>query len=497
MNYRMIFHTTGKVALVLAALLVIPMILSACLLEACWWAFAITIGISLVVGLVLLLCLKPKSNVFFSREGLIIVSLAWIYVSLIGALPFVISGAIPSYIDALFETASGFSTTGATILQGEQIETMAKGLLFWRSFTHWIGGMGVIVFVMALVSGASDRSMHILRAEMPGPTVDKIVPKARTTAKILYLIYIGFTVIEIIALIIAGMPIFDAVVHAFGTAGTGGFGIRADSIASYSPACQWIITVFMLLFGVNFNLYYLMIMRKFRSAFSSRELWIYCGIIVVSITAISINITKQLSYTQTVGDGIRHAAFQVAAFLTTTGYSTIPASSSVNALPIFTKGLLFLLMFIGGSAGSTAGGLKVSRVALLGCAIRKELKRVLNPRNTNAVKFEGKVVSDEVLHGVTSYFALYMIIIAVTFIVLCFDPVTKLSADSVMSAVETNITAAVSCVNNIGPAYGFAASGYYMYNWLSKLVLTIAMILGRLEIYPLLLACSPLTWIKR
>ena len=232
MNYRMIFHTTGKVALVLAALLVIPMILSACLLEACWWAFAITIGISLVVGLVLLLCLKPKSNVFFSREGLIIVSLAWIYVSLIGALPFVISGAIPSYIDALFETASGFSTTGATILQGEQIETMAKGLLFWRSFTHWIGGMGVIVFVMALVSGASDRSMHILRAEMPGPTVDKIVPKARTTAKILYLIYIGFTVIEIIALIIAGMPIFDAVVHAFGTAGTGGFGISADSIAS-------------------------------------------------------------------------------------------------------------------------------------------------------------------------------------------------------------------------------------------------------------------------
>lgn len=490
MNYRMIFHTTGKVALVLAALLVIPMILSACLLESCWWAFAITIGVSLIIGLVLVLCLKPKSNVFFSREGLIIVSLAWIYVSLIGALPFVISRAIPSYIDALFETASGFSTTGATILTGDQIENMAKGLLFWRSFTHWIGGMGVIVFVMALVSGASDRSMHILRAEMPGPTVDKIVPKARQTAKILYLIYIGFTVLEIIALIIAGMPVFDAVVHAFGTAGTGGFGIRADSIASYSAACQWIITVFMLLFGVNFNLYYLMIMRKFRSAFSSRELWIYGGIIVVSITTVAINITKQLPYTQNVGDGIRHAAFQVAAFLTTTGYSSIPASSSVNALPLLTKGVLFLLMFIGGSAGSTAGGLKVSRVALLGCAVRKELKRILNPRNQSAVKFEGKVVSDEALHSVTSYFALYILIIAVTFVFLSFDPATELS-------VEANITAAVSCVNNIGPAYGVAASGYYMYNWLSKLVLTIAMILGRLEIYPLLLACSPLTWIKR
>ena len=494
MNYRMIFHTTGKVALVLAALLVIPMILSASLLESCWWAFAITIGVSLIIGLVLVLSLKPKSNVFFSREGLIIVSLAWVYVSLIGALPFVISRAIPSYIDALFETASGFSTTGATILTGDQIENMAKGLLFWRSFTHWIGGMGVIVFVMALVSGASDRSMHILRAEMPGPTVDKIVPRARTTAKILYALYIGLTIAEIIALIIAGMPVFDSVVHAFGTAGTGGFGIKADSIASYNAACQWIITVFMILFGVNFNVYYLLLMRKFRSAFSSRESWIYGGLIIVSVTVVAINITNtnnpDLLYAKSVGDGIRHAAFQVASFLTTTGYSSIPASSSLNALPLLTKGLLFVLMFIGGCAGSTAGGLKVSRVALLGCAVRKELKCVLNPRNANAVKFEGKIVSEETLRGVTAYFGLYMFIIVATFLVLCFDGAEGLS-------VEANITAAVSCVNNIGPAYGKVASGYYMYNPLSKLVLTLAMILGRLEIYPLLLACSPLTWTKR
>lgn len=490
MNYRMIFHTTGKVAIVLAVLLVIPMVLALCLSEACWWAFAITIGISLVIGLVLTLCLKPKTDVFFSKEGLIIVSLAWIYVSMIGALPFVISGAIPSYIDALFETASGFSTTGATILIGEQIEGMAKGLLFWRSFTHWIGGMGVIVFVMAIVSGATDRSMHILRAEMPGPTVDKIVPRARSTAKILYLIYIGMTVLEIIALIIAGMPIFDSVVHAFGTAGTGGFGIKADSIASYNAACQWIITVFMILFGVNFNVFYLLIMRKFRSAFSSRELWIYTGIIVVFTTAIAINITNQMNFTQGANDGIRHAFFQVASFVTTTGYSTIPSSSSINELPQLTKGLLFLLLFVGGCAGSTAGGLKISRIALLCCAVRKELRRIIHPRHANAIKFEGKAVTDETLHGVTSYFALYMFIIAALFVILSFDPNPELS-------VEANISIAASCVNNVGPAFGVASNGCYMYSWLSKLAMTFAMMFGRLEIYPLLLTLSPLTWIKK
>ncbi|MCM1194618.1 MAG: TrkH family potassium uptake protein [Corallococcus sp.] len=490
MNYRMIFNTLGKVGVMLSVLLAIPMILSACLAESCWWAFAITIGISLVIGLVLMLCLKPKSNVFYSKEGLIIVSLSWVYVSLIGALPFVISRAIPSYIDALFEITSGFSTTGATILTGDQIESMAKGLLFWRSFSHFIGGMGVIVLVMAVLSGTSDRSMHILRAEMPGPTVDKIVPRAHSTAKILYLIYVGLTVAEIIALIIAGMPIFDSVVHAFGTAGTGGFGIKADSVASYNPACQWIITVFMLLFGVNFNVYFLLIVRKFRSAFASRELWIYAGIVIVATTAIAINITNQLPFTQSVSDGVRHSVFQVASFLTTTGYSTVPASSSINAFPLLSKGLLFILMFIGGCAGSTAGGLKISRVALLGCAVKKELRRVLNPRNANAVKFEGKIVSDETMHGVTNYFAVYMFVIAVTFVLLCFDPAEGLSA-------ESNITAAVSCVNNIGPAYGVAASGYYMYSWFSKLVMTLAMLVGRLEIYPVLLAFTPMTWIKR
>ena len=490
MNYRIIFNTLGKVALVLAALLVLPMVLAACLSESCWWAFAITIGISASVGVILLFALKPKDKVFFSKEGLIIVSLAWIYVSAVGALPFVISGAIPSYIDALFETTSGFSTTGATILTGERIESMAKGLLFWRSFTHWIGGMGVIVLVMAVMTGVSERGMHVLRAEMPGPTVDKIVPRARSTAKILYLLYIGFTVVEIIALIIAGMPLFDSVVHAFGTAGTGGFGIKADSIASYNPACQWIITVFMVLFGVNFNLYYLLLLRKFRSAFSSRELWIYGGVIVVSVVIVTINITGNLPFTQTAGEGIRYAAFQVVSFMTTTGYLTVPASSSINDFPLLSKGLLFLLMFIGGCAGSTAGGLKVSRVALLFCSFKKELRRIIHPRNANAVRFEKKVISDDTLRSVNCYFGIYILIIAVVFFILCFDPVVNLT-------LEENLTAAVSCLNNIGPAYGLAANGYYMYSWLSKLVLTFAMVLGRLEIFPLILTFSPSTWLKK
>lgn len=506
MNYRIVFSTLGKVALVLSALLVLPLIIAAALGEQCWWAFAITIGISLVVGFPLMFALKPKNTVFFSREGLITVSLAWIYVSLIGALPFVISGAIPSYIDALFETTSGFSTTGATILTGEQIEGMAKGLQFWRSFTHFIGGMGVIVLVMAVMAGASDRSMHILRAEMPGPTVDKIVPKARSTAKILYLIYVGLTVTEIIALIIAGMPVFDAVVHSFGTAGTGGFSIRADSIASYNNACQWIIIVFMFLFGVNFNLYFLMIMRRFRSAFCSRELWIYCGIVVASTVIMAVNVTNQLPFTQGASDGIRQSFFTVMSFTTTTGYSAIPASSSLNDLPLLTKGLLFVLLFVGGCAGSTAGGLKVSRVALLCCAVRKELRRILHPRNANAIKFEGKTVSDETLHGTTSYFGLYMLLIVCTFVVLCCDwnvaALAKLAHTDpgyveYGKLIESNLTMAISCVNNVGPSFGFASSGCYMYSWLSKLAMTFAMMFGRLEIYPLLLTLSPLTWIKK
>ncbi len=490
MNYRVISKNFGSVSVLLGCLLLLPMVVSLCYQESCWWTFLVTGAFAVVVGLPLMLCVKPKNQVIFSREGFIIVSLSWIWVSLVGAVPFVISGAIPSYLDAFFETVSGFTTTGATILTGDQIEGMAKGLLFWRSFTHWIGGMGVIVFVMAVFTGSSERSMQILRAEMPGPTVDKIVPRARSTAKILYLLYIGFTVLEIILLVFGGMPVYDSIVHAFGTAGTGGFGIKADSIAGYNAFCQWVIAIFMILFGINFNLYYLILLRKFRTAVSSRELWIYCGVIIVSSTVISINIFSQLPYTENVGDTIRFAVFQVASFLSTTGYSTIPSSSNLNNLPLLSKGILFLLMFIGGCAGSTGGGLKVSRIALLFCAIKRSLRKTLHPRNANVVRFEGKPISDEMLNSVTSYFAIYVVILLVTFLLLCFDPCAELSLDA-------NLSAAVSCLNNIGPAFGVASSGYYMYSGFSKIVMSVAMLLGRLEIYPIILFFAPTTWIKK
>lgn len=495
MNYKVIFNTIGKIAIVLAMLLIIPTVLALALGETSWWALLATVGISLFIGLVFTFAIRPKTRAIFSKEGLIIVALSWIYVSAIGALPFVTSGAIPNYIDAFFETCSGFSTTGATILEGARIDAMYqtdKALLFWRSFTHWIGGMGVIVFLMAFESGSSNRGMHVLRAEMPGPTVDKIVPRARSTAQILYLLYIGFTAVEIVALLIAGMPVFDSFVHSFGTAGTGGFGVRSDSIASYNAACQWIITVFMVLFGINFNLYYLWILGKFKSAFKSTELWIFVGVIIAATAAVSVDLTlSELPFAQNAHDAVRHSAFQVASFISTTGFSSIPATAGdINIFPLFSKGVLFLLMFIGGCAGSTGGGLKVSRVALLCLAVKKELRRVLHPRNANAVKFEGKTVSEERLNGVARYFGLYMLILAAATVLLCLDGGKGLT-------IESNITAAVSCLNNIGPAYGVVAGGYYMYNWFSKLLLSFAMLIGRLEIYPILLTFAPSTWIRR
>lgn len=490
MNFRMIFNTLGKASVALACLLVLPMVTSAICQETSVWAFAITIGIALAVGVVLLLAFKPKNKLIFSREGFVIASLVWIYFSLVGALPFVLSGAIPNYIDAFFETVSGFTTTGASILTGAQIEAMSKGLLFWRSFTHWIGGMGIIVFVMVFATGSQDRSMHILRAEMPGPTVDKILPRARDTAKMLYLIYIGMTALLTILLLCGGMSFFESLLHAFGTAGTGGFGIKADSVASYSPYCQWVITIFMFLFGVNFNVYCLLALRRFKSALSSQELKLYTGIALVTTVTITINLLTTVSYAQNFGDALRYASFQTIAFLTTTGYSNIPASTNVNLWPELSKGLLLLMMFVGGCAGSTGGGFKVSRVAMLGCAVKKEIRRLLHPRSANVVKFEGKVLTDETLQSVCGYFIVYVLVMVGAFVLLCFDPNTNLT-------FETNFTATLSCINNIGPAYGEAVGGFFVYSQFSKVVLSIAMLFGRLEIFPLLLLFMPSTWKKQ
>ncbi len=480
MNRRMIFYVIGQIINIEAALLLLPAAVSLYYKEGCLTAFLITAGIALVVGLTLTLTSRPGNHLIYAKDGFVIVTLAWLAMSAIGALPFVISGEIPNYIDAFFETVSGFTTTGASVLTN--VEKMSQGLLFWRSFTHWIGGMGVLVFVMAIIPNISDRSIHIIRAEMPGPIVGKLVPKLKNTAKILYLIYIVMTVLEVVFLLCGGMPLYDSVVHAFGTAGTGGFGIKASSIAGYSPYLQWVIAIFMLLFGINFNIYYLVLIRRFRSVFRSTEMWSYIGLVVLSVAAITVNIYP---VSQSFSEALRLSAFQVSSVITTTGYAT----ADFNLWPEMSKGILLFLMFIGGCAGSTAGGLKVSRVVILLKMIRRELNRMLHPRSVSVVKFEGKQVDEATLNSVSIYFVLYIICFCVIFFVLCFEPFD----------FATNFSATAACFNNVGPGFGAVgpAASYQGYSALSKTVLSIAMLLGRLEIFPLLLAFSPSTWAKK
>ena len=349
MNRKMVFYMIGKIVLAEAAMLLLPLVV-ALLYKETPLPFLITIGIALVLGIALSLIFKPKNRVIYAKEGFVIVAFAWIALSLIGCIPFVLSGALPNFFDAFFETVSGFTTTGASVMT--DVESMPHGVLMWRSFTHWVGGMGVLVFIMAIIPSVTDRSIHILRAEMPGPIVGKLVPRAKQTARILYLIYVFLTAVEVILLVCGKMPLFDALVHSFGTAGTGGFGIKADSIDSYSTYCQVVITIFMLVFGVNFNLYYLALLRNFRSLFKSQELWCYLGIFGVATALITANIYNLY---HSVGKALQLSTFQVASILTTTGYST----ADFDLWPDLSRSILFLLMFVGGCAGSTAGGLKV------------------------------------------------------------------------------------------------------------------------------------------
>lgn len=479
MNYKMIVHTVGRMLVVEAALMLLPLGVALLYGEYSALSFATAIGVALLLGLPMMLFVKPKNKLIYAKEGFIIVSMTWVLFSIVGALPFVISGEIPSFVDALFETVSGLTTTGASILQ--DVTKLSHGMAFWRSFAHWIGGMGVLVFLVAILPDNNTRSIHMLRAEMPGLTVDKLVPRLRNSAKILYLIYVALTVVLIVLLCCGGMSLFESAVHAFGTAGTGGFGIRGDSITSYSPYIQWVITVFMWLFGVNFNLYYLLLSRRFKPALCSTELWVYFGITVASVIGITINILPMYG----VGDAIRQASFQVSSVMTTTGYAT----ADFNLWPSFAKGILLVLMFIGGCAGSTAGGLKVSRVLILSRMVRKELRRMLHPRSVNTVKIDGKQLDDVTLNGVGTYFAVYVFCFTAVFLMLCLEPF----------GLETNFTAAVACFNNVGPGFGAVGpmGNYAAFSAVSKLVLSGAMLLGRLEIYPLLLTVIPATWTKK
>ena len=481
MNYKMIFFTVGKVVLIEAVLLLLPLVTA--LIYSEWWvavSFAITIGIALGLYLLSRLCFTPKNTVIFSKEGLIIVALAWLTMSFIGSLPFIISGEISSFIDALFETVSGFTTTGASILS--DVEYLSHGILFWRSFTHWIGGMGVLVFVMAVTSKNNDRSIHILRAEMPGPTVDKLVPRARDTAKILYFIYIVLTLVLIVLLAFGDMTLFESVVHAFGTAGTGGFGIKNSSIGNYSAYSQWTIAIFMFVFGINFNLFYLIILGKIKDVFKSGELWAYFVIVFGAVAIITGNI---LATCNSFGEALRLSAFQVTSIVSTSGFST----ANFDAWPTLSKSILFILMFIGGCAGSTAGGFKVSRVVLLGKSVKREFKRVLHPRTASVIKSNGKRVDEETVSGLMSYLTVYVACIVAIFLLISFEPF----------GIETNLTATITCFNNVGP--GFAGVGptanFSIYTVFSKIVLTFAMLLGRLEIYPILLTLLPRTWLRK
>ena len=480
MRYKIVLHTVGRVILFEAALLLLPLAVALIYGESCAEAFIITILIAAALGFaVSRLCSGAEKDIFI-REGLAIVSLSWISISAIGALPFVISGEIPSYIDAFFETVSGFTTTGASILT--DVESMSRGLLFWRSLTHWLGGMGVLVFVMAIMEKVPDRSINILRAEMPGHSVDKLVPRSRSTAKILYYIYLALTVLEVVFLLCGGMPLYDSIVHALGTAGTGGFGIKADSIASYSHYLQWVITVFMLLFGVSFSLYYLILLRKWKAVLGSNELRCYLGIGFASFVIITINIYPMYG---NIADAVRLSAFQVSSLLTTTGYAT----ADFDLWPQLSKAVLFLLMFSGGCMGSTAGGLKISRIVVLAQSVRNELRRALLPRSVSSVKLNGRRLDPLEVKAVHSYFAIYLSVIIAVFLLISFEPF----------GMETNLSAAVSCVHNSGP--GFALIGpsasYAAYSGFSTLVLSLAMLLGRLEIFPMLLLFSPQLWSRR
>ncbi len=480
MNRKLVFNYLGKIMIANGALMLLPTVCALIYKEYnCLNAFLTTAVFCAAIGATVSKACKPQNDLLYAKEGFAIVATAWLLMSLTGAVPFVISGEIPNFADAFFETVSGYTTTGASIL--DNVESLKKSALLWRSFTHWIGGMGVLVFVMAILPGLSDRSVHIMRAEMPGPIFGKLVPRSGDTAKILYLIYIVMTAIMIPFLLFGGMSFFESLLHAFGTAGTGGFGIKADSVGGYSPYLQWVITVFMILFGVNFNLYYYFIIKRSLAAFKNTELVVYLGIIAASVSAVCINIYNIYG---SFSESLRTAAFQVSSIITTTGFSTV----NYDLWPDFSKTVLFLLMFVGGCAGSTAGGLKVSRIVLMFKIISSEIKRLLHPRAVTTVRLDGKTVDNATLNSVTTYFSVFAVCYAAVFLIISFQPF----------GFTTNVTAVATCLNNVGPGFGKVgpAASFSIYNDFSTVVLAIAMLLGRLEIFPLLLTLLPQTWKK-
>ncbi len=496
MNFAIIRRTLGWLLLFEAVFLFVPTVTALVYQE--WdtlWAILISMVACAGAGG---LCMigKPRSNEIFAKEGMLIVALSWIVLSLFGALPFFLSGEIPNYIDALFETVSGFTTTGATIMpSGEAVEALPKSLLMWRSFTHWVGGMGVLVFMMAILPLSGARNMHIMKAESPGPTVSKLVPKVRTTALILYGIYAALTALMFI-LLIFDMPIFDAINTAFATAGTGGFAIKADGFLGYSPYIQWVVTVFMFLFSINFNCYFLLLCKKLKDAFSLEVKTFVC-IVVAAVAMISINVYTTMSEAyrfETVEEAIRHSAFAVSSVISTTGFATL----DFNLWPAFSKTILVLIMFVGACAGSTGGGIKVSRIIVLCKGAKHEVSRALHPKQVKKITMDGHIVEHEVVRNTNAYIVAYIVIFIVSLLLVSLDNMgATLEANHVdYNSMVTNFTAVTATFNNIGPGLGAVgpAGNFAFYSGFSKIVFIFDMLAGRLEIFPMLLLFLPSTW---
>ena len=477
MNYRMIKYILGWIMIFAAIFMAVPLITAVVYGEKAGWSFLISAAVSAVLG-GLLIIRRPENKVLYAREGFVIVSLSWILLSLCGSLPFVISGAIPNYIDALFETVSGFTTTGASILT--EVESLPKCILMWRSFSHWIGGMGVLVFIMAFVQLSGGQNMHIMKAESPGPSVSKLVPRVKTTALILYSIYFVLTLIEFVLLLFGDVSVFDAANIAFATAGTGGFGIRNDSMGSFSPYVQIVVTVFMLLFSINFSSYYLILLRNFKDAFNCEVRW-FLVIVAVVITLITCNIAGMFN---TVGEALRHSAFTVASLISTTGFSTV----DFDKWPELSRNLLVMVMFVGACAGSTGGGIKVSRIIILFKSMGKELENLIHPKQVKKVTIDNRLVEHEVVRSVNVYMVAYVMLYVFSAIALSFDN----------HDFTTNFTAVAATINNIGPGLEMVGPtcNFSFFSPFSKIVLIFDMLAGRLELFPMLLLFTPATWKK-
>lgn len=471
MNYKMIVYIMGQILRIVGICMLLPILVGAFYGEHhVIEAFGIPASITLLISFIITIK-KPKNTAVFSMEGFISVSASWIAMSAIGALPFVISGEIPNYIDALFETVSGFTTTGSTILS--DVEKMSRSVMFWRAFTHWLGGMGVLMFVLAVMSSNDVRTMHMMRAECPGPNVGRLVSKSSFSARILYSIYIVMTVAEIIVLMIFDMPLYDAVIHSFSSAGTGGFSMWNDSIGHYNNVfIEMTISIFVILFGINFNLYYYMIIKKFSLVFKNEELCTYLGIIASATIITTFSVMKQYS---SAAEAFRNSFFMVASTITSTGF----AITDTGEWSVFAQTLLLLLMFIGSCAGSTGGGMKVARILIIIKTGIRELKYIVSPRAVATVKLDGKPVENDIVRGASNYFILFMLIFSISVLLISHDNFS----------IEENISAVTTCINNIGYGVGrFSPSGNLGgLDSFSKIILCFDMLIGRLEIYPLIM----------